>query len=70
MNDKSIMSEIQYGYLIDDLWAKIKTTKDDKKFAKDVEALEMFHPEIHTRACYDKYEQFIERMFMKQVGDV
>lgn len=67
---KSIQEYVQYGYLIDDLWAKIKTIKDDKEFAKEVMTLEAVHPEIRNRACYDKHNEMIERMFIKQAGNV
>ena len=70
MDNQSIIQEIEYGYFIDQLWAKVKTIKDDREFAKAFVELEASHPEIHNRACYDKQKQFVERMFMKQVRDV
>ena len=69
MDDQSIFNELEYTYSIDELWANVKQIKDDKQFAKAVLALEAAHPTIHTRACYDKHNEFIERMFMKQVAN-
>ena len=65
-DDQLRVEEAQYGLFIDALWAKVKTIKDDRKFAEALLELEASHPRILDRQAYNKQREFIERIFMKQ----
>ena len=65
-DDQLMVEEVQYGYFLDDLWAKVKTIKDDREFAEALLELEASHPKILDRQAYNKQREFIERIFMKQ----
>ena len=65
-DDQLMVEEAQYGWFIDDLWAKIRTIKDDREFATALLELEASHPQILGRQAYNKQREFIERIFMKQ----